>query len=75
MAKLPANTFGFAPHVSKDAGASRGVGSPNPRIDSRPPEAVPPEHRRAVQRGVDEAARGEFATDAEVKAAFRRFGP
>jgi hypothetical protein len=75
MAKSPANTFGFATHVSKDTGASPAVGAPNPRIDNRPPEPVPPGHRRAVQRGVDEAARGEFATDAEVKAAFRRFGP
>ena len=37
------------------------------------PEAIDPEHLPAVQQGLAEAARAEFATDDEVKAAFRRF--
>jgi len=75
MAKSPVKTLGFATRRPPGAASTRAAGGPSPRVDNRPPEAVPTEHRWAVQRGVDEAARGEFATDAEVKAAFRRFGP
>ena len=36
-------------------------------------EPVDPAHRGAVLDGLDQARRGELATDAEVEAAFRRF--
>jgi len=70
MAKLPANTVGF---MTRSSG--RAAGGPRPRIDNRTPEVIPPEHREAVREGIDQANRGEFATDSEMKAAFRRFGP
>jgi hypothetical protein len=74
MAKLPANTVGFMTRMPSRT-ALRAAGAPNARVDNRPPEAIPPEHREAVQEGIDQADRGEFATDAEMKAVFRRFGP
>ncbi len=37
------------------------------------PEEIEPEHRDAVFEGMVQAARGEFATDEEVAAAFRHF--
>lgn len=41
--------------------------------DSEVLEEIEPEHRDAVLDGLGQAARGEFATDAEVAEAFRRF--
>lgn len=35
---------------------------------------IEPDHRDAVREGLEQAARGEFATDEEVAAIFRRFG-
>jgi hypothetical protein len=37
------------------------------------PEEIDPEHLPSVLRGLEEAERGEFATDADVAAAFARF--
>jgi hypothetical protein len=37
------------------------------------PEGIDPEHLPAVLEGLAQAKRREFATDAEVEAAFRRF--
>ena len=37
------------------------------------PEPIDPMHREAVDEGLAEADRGEFATDDDVIAAFRRF--
>jgi hypothetical protein len=37
------------------------------------PEPIDPAHLPAVLEGLAEARRREFATDAEVEAAFRRF--
>lgn len=39
------------------------------------PEPVSPEHLAAVLEGLAQAKRREFASDAEVEAAFRRFDP
>ena len=39
------------------------------------PEAIDPAHLPAVLNGLAQAKRGEFANDAEVEAAFRRFDP
>lgn len=41
--------------------------------DDRPPEAIDPADEAAVREGLAQAERGEFATDAEVDAVFRRF--
>ena len=38
------------------------------------PEEVNPDDLPHVLRGLEEAARGEFATDTEIEAALRRFG-
>jgi len=40
---------------------------------STAPEAIDAAHRAAVAQGLDQARRGEMATDAEVETAFRRF--
>lgn len=37
------------------------------------PEEIDPAHLPAVLEGLAQAKRGEFATDAEIEAAFRRF--
>jgi hypothetical protein len=37
------------------------------------PETIDPAHLSAVLEGLDQASRGEFATEEEVAAAFRRF--
>ena len=42
--------------------------------DDREPEAIDPEHLPYVLEGLEQARRGEFATDEEVEATFRRFG-
>ncbi|MET0313508.1 MAG: hypothetical protein ABW275_03875 [Hansschlegelia sp.] len=42
-------------------------------FDDGQPEPIPAEHRDAVLEGLAQADRGEFATDEEVEAAFRRF--
>lgn len=39
------------------------------------PEDIDPEHLSAVLKGLAQARRGEFASDAEVEAALRRFDP
>ena len=39
------------------------------------PEAIDPTHLPAVLRGLEQARRGEYSSDAEVEAAFRRFDP
>ena len=39
------------------------------------PEILDPAHMSAVLQGLVQAKRGEFATDVEVEAAFRRFDP
>jgi hypothetical protein len=39
------------------------------------PEPIDPAHLSAVLEGLAQAKRREFATDAEVEAAFRRFDP
>jgi len=41
--------------------------------DAGEPEPVDPAHLPAVLEGLAQAKRGEFATDHEVEAAFRRF--
>jgi len=37
------------------------------------PEPIDPAHLPAVLRGLEQSKRREFATDAEIEAAFRRF--
>ncbi|HEX8165859.1 MAG TPA: hypothetical protein VF601_08735 [Beijerinckiaceae bacterium] len=37
------------------------------------PESIDPDHLPAVLEGLGQVRRGEFATDEEVEAAFRRF--
>jgi len=39
------------------------------------PEPIDPAHLSAVLEGLAQAKRREFASDAEVEAAFRRFDP
>jgi len=39
------------------------------------PESIDPADLPAVLRGLEQARRREFATNAEVEAAFRRFDP
>jgi hypothetical protein len=41
--------------------------------DEGEPEEIDPAHLSAVLEGLAQAQRREFATDAEVEAAFRRF--
>jgi predicted transcriptional regulator len=41
--------------------------------DDGEPEDIDPAHLASVLEGPAQAERGEFATDAEVEAAFRRF--
>ena len=41
--------------------------------DAGEPEEIDPAHLSAVLEGLAQAKRREFATDAEVEAAFRRF--
>ena len=41
--------------------------------DEGEPEEIDPAHLSAVLEGLAQAKRREFATDAEVEAAFRRF--
>ena len=41
--------------------------------DSATPDAVDPAHHAAVLDGLNQAKRGDMASDAEVDAAFRRF--
>ncbi len=41
--------------------------------DSAESEAIDASHRGAVAEGLEQARRGEMATDAEAQAAFRRF--
>lgn len=43
--------------------------------DDGEPEVIAPDHLPAVLEGLAQARRREFATDAEVEAAFRRFDP
>lgn len=43
--------------------------------DGAEPEAIDPGHLSAVLEGLSQARRREFASDAEVEAAFRRFDP
>lgn len=43
--------------------------------DDGEPEPIDPADLSAVLEGLAQAERGEFASDAEVEAAFRRFDP
>ncbi len=56
------------------------VGNPARRaavatVDGRPSEVMAPEYRTVTERRLAQARRGEFGTDAEVEAVFRRFDP
>lgn len=44
------------------------------RCDDRPPEPLDPAHREAVLEGLDQMRRGEFASDEEIAAIYRRAG-
>lgn len=44
------------------------------RHDDAPPEPLDPDHRGAVLDGLDEVRRGEFASDADLAAIYRRAG-
>ncbi|MCW5725242.1 MAG: hypothetical protein KIS81_09835 [Maricaulaceae bacterium] len=44
-----------------------------PVNDKREPEPIDPDHLPGVLEGLAQARRGEFASDAEVEAVFRRF--
>jgi len=46
-----------------------------PEIDKRPPEPIDPAHVKSVERGLEQARRGQYATDAEVEASFALFDP
>jgi hypothetical protein len=46
---------------------------PRRTCDDREAEEIDPAHLPAVLEGLAQAERREFATDAEVEAAFRRF--
>ena len=74
MARLPEKTVGIMTRLPSRT-AVRGASAPSPRVDNRPPETIAPEHRDAVLEGIAQADRGEFVTDAEMKATLRRFGP
>ena len=43
--------------------------------DNDEPAEIPAEHQAAVIEGEAQVARGQFATDEQVAAAFRRFEP
>ncbi|UPJ46749.1 acetyltransferase [Bradyrhizobium sp. 200] len=43
------------------------------KSNTREPEEIDPAHLPAVLEGLAQAKRRQFATDAEVEAAFRRF--
>lgn len=45
------------------------------RGDEAEPEPIDPTHLPAVLEGLAQARRRQFATDAEIAAAFRRFDP
>lgn len=45
------------------------------QTDDREPEQIDPAHLSDVLEGLAQARRRQFATDAEVEAAFRRFEP
>lgn len=45
-----------------------------PPTDDRPPEALDPAYREAVEEGLEQARGGRFAPDADVEALFRRAG-
>lgn len=42
--------------------------------DSAAPDSIHPDHLSGVTEGLEQARRGEFASDEAVAAAFRRFG-
>ena len=42
--------------------------------DLEPAEDINPAHLSGVMEGLAQAERGQFASDAEIEAAFRRFG-
>ena len=44
-----------------------------PELDDEAPEEIDPAHLPAVLEGLSQARRREFATEAEIEAAFRRF--
>ena len=45
-----------------------------PPTDDRPPEALDPAHRDAVEEGLEQARGGRFAPDGDVEALYRRAG-
>ncbi|MFK4385350.1 hypothetical protein GPL17_28040 [Bradyrhizobium yuanmingense] len=48
--------------------------SENKRRREREVFAIPEEHRAAVREGLDQAERGEFASDAEMAALWKKGG-
>ena len=45
------------------------------RTDGEAPETIDPAHLPDILEGLAQARRREFASDTQVEAAFRRFGP
>ena len=56
----------------RDGSAAAPIRSAHPE-DER--EAIDPAHLAAIDEGLAQLERGEFASDEEVEAAFRRFDP
>lgn len=59
------------PPDQQDAVASVVIGLVDP---VEHPESVEPAHLAAIAEGLAQVERGDFASDDEVEAAFRRFG-
>lgn len=43
-------------------------------VDRRPPETIDPAHKDSVERGMEQAKRGQYASDDEMDAIYRLAG-
>jgi hypothetical protein len=65
-AEIAAGHAGMSPQADREVAGAIAV--------RRPLESTVPAHRAAIEEGLAQLDRGEFATDAEIQAVFRRAG-
>jgi len=76
MTKRREPTAGLMTRLPAKVGSFLSRATPGePKLDGRSPEPIDSEHRDAVIRGLTQAHRSEFVSEADVKEAFRRFRP
>lgn len=73
MSKRPSRAADVTP-LRPGPGRTPPPPSAPPRRDTSPPEPVDPAHHEAVEEGLEQARRGDYAEESDVEALYRDAG-